>query len=252
MMQVERPNPAVARRDGGAVGARARQWVETRDGRSTRSPGDPRRRILIIDNYDSFVYNIVQWLPLPRAQIEVVRNDAIGVDSVVGNAAIAGVILSPGPMGPAEAGISNDLIAALAPTGTPMLGICLGHQCIGHVYGATVARHATPTHGKATLVRLACDPLFDGLPRELAAGRYHSLHVVDENLADCGLQVTARNVDDGTVMGLRHARWPVFGVQFHPESVLTGAPGRRILANFVALAGRQSNFARLEPACAGE
>ncbi len=151
-------------------------------------------------------------------------------------------------MGPAEAGISNELIAALAPTATPILGICLGHQCIGQVYGATVARHSTPTHGKATLVRLEDDPLFEGLPRELPAGRYHSLHVVDENLAGCGLQVTARNVDDGTVMGLRHARWPVFGVQFHPESVLTGAPGRRILANFVSLAMRQGDLACVQPA----
>jgi anthranilate synthase/aminodeoxychorismate synthase-like glutamine amidotransferase len=195
--------------------------------------------ILIIDNYDSFVYNIVHWLTIPQSRIHVSRNDAISLDEIANSSDIAGIIISPGPMGPADAGISNALIAAMAPTGVPILGICLGHQCIGHVYGARIERHPKPMHGKASLVTLEKDdPLFEGLPADLLVGRYHSLHVVDEGLDARELHVTARNLEDGTVMALRHERWPVFGVQFHPESILTGEPGRRILDNFAALARR--------------
>jgi anthranilate synthase/aminodeoxychorismate synthase-like glutamine amidotransferase len=241
MMQIERANDVVRGVDGAVMGVRGCSQSCAVTQLDLR-----QRSILIIDNYDSFVFNIVQWLRLPRSRIHVVRNDAISPDCVVNNPDIAGVIISPGPMGPSEAGISNRLIAAVAPTGTPLLGICLGHQCIGHVYGATVARHPSPTHGKATLTRLEPGPLFEDVPRELLVGRYHSLHVVDENLARCELKVTARNLADGTVMGLRHARWPIFGVQFHPESVLTGEPGRRILDNFVAMAMRQADLAGCE------
>jgi anthranilate synthase/aminodeoxychorismate synthase-like glutamine amidotransferase len=245
MAQIEPQNRIAGHIEEAGIVAQRRDLLRAYDASATQSGRLAKRSILIIDNYDSFVYNIVQWLRLPRSQIHVSRNDSIGLDGVVNNSDIAGVIISPGPMGPAEAGISNELIAALAPTGTPILGICLGHQCIGHVYGATVARHPIPTHGKATLVRLESTPLFEGLPRELLVGRYHSLHVVDSNLASRKLTVTARNMSDGTVMGLRHVQWPVFGVQFHPESILTGAPGRRILDNFVSLAMRHSNFGSL-------
>jgi anthranilate synthase/aminodeoxychorismate synthase-like glutamine amidotransferase len=205
--------------------------------------------ILIVDNYDSFVYNIVHWLTIPQSRIRVSRNDAISLEEIANSPEIAGIIISPGPMGPADTGISNAMIAALAPTGIPILGICLGHQCIGHVYGARVERHPKPMHGKASLVRLdEYDPLFEGLPIDLLVGRYHSLHVVDKGLEACGLKVTARNLEDGTVMALRHRRWPVFGVQFHPESILTGEAGRRILDNFAALARRYafSRSGRLE------
>jgi anthranilate synthase/aminodeoxychorismate synthase-like glutamine amidotransferase len=140
-------------------------------------------------------------------------------------------------MSPAEAGASVDVILAAARRGLPVLGICLGHQCIGAAFGASVARHPTPIHGKATAVRLSPDPLFEGLPPVIDAGRYHSLHVADRGLGACGLRVVARALEDDTVMAVRHRSFPVVGVQFHPESVLTGEAGRRMLANFAATSG---------------
>jgi anthranilate synthase/aminodeoxychorismate synthase-like glutamine amidotransferase len=148
-------------------------------------------------------------------------------------------------MSPADAGLSVDVILAAARRGLPVLGICLGHQCIGAAFGASVARHPTPIHGKATAVRLSPDPLFEGVPRVINAGRYHSLHVVDRGLEACGLRVVARALEDETVMAIRHRRFPIIGVQFHPESVLTGDVGRRILANFAAascVAGKPSDL----------
>jgi anthranilate synthase/aminodeoxychorismate synthase-like glutamine amidotransferase len=174
-------------------------------------------------------------LPPEVEHIVVRRNDRINVDESVADPGIWGVIISPGPMTPAETGVSTQILVGLACRGVPVLGICLGHQCIAAAFGATVARHPVPTHGKSSQVALSSDPLFDGLPNVITAGRYHSLHVVDDNLERCNLRVIARVVDDGTVMGLRHRGLPVVGVQFHPESILTGEPGRHMLGNFVSI-----------------
>lgn len=192
--------------------------------------------LLLIDNYDSFVYNIVHWINYPEEKILVRRNDEIRVREIEDNPDIRAVILSPGPMGPNEAGVSNAVIHKLGSRGVPTLGICLGHQCIGHVYGCRVERHAMPTHGKQSAVQLKPSPLFDGLGDSITVGRYHSLHVSADEFNHDELEITA-TLDDGTVMALQHKRYPIYGVQFHPESVLTGAPGRAILNNFVKAAG---------------
>lgn len=191
--------------------------------------------ILIIDNYDSFVYNIVQLLPPEAEQIVVCRNDQVAADAMVGDTNICGVIISPGPMTPKETGSATEILVGLASRGVPALGICLGHQCIAAAFGAVVARHPVPTHGKSSPVALSPDPLFESLPGVIEAGRYHSLHVVDHDLARCNLHVIARSVPDGTIMGIRHNTLPVIGVQFHPESILTGEPGRQILDNFISI-----------------
>jgi anthranilate synthase component 2 len=185
--------------------------------------------VVVIDNYDSFTYNLVQYLAELGESVEVVRNDALTVAELAARAPRA-LVVSPGPGRPEDAGISMAAIRALAPT-TPLLGVCLGHQCLGAAFGAAVVRAPVPVHGKTSPIRHFGDPLFGGLPNPFPATRYHSL-VVDAASVPAGLEVTALT-DDGLIMALRHRRWPAYGVQFHPESIAT-TQGRKILANFLS------------------
>jgi para-aminobenzoate synthetase component 2 len=189
-------------------------------------------RIVVIDNYDSFVYNLVQYLGELGADPVVVRHDAVDLDGVTALAP-DGVLVSPGPGRPADAGISNALIAALAGR-IPVLGVCLGHQCIGEVFGGRVVRAPELMHGKTSEISHDGRGVFAGLPEPLVATRYHSLVVAPDGLPDV-LEVSAW-ATDGTVMGLRHRTLAVEGVQFHPESILT-AGGHRLLANWLAACG---------------
>jgi anthranilate synthase/aminodeoxychorismate synthase-like glutamine amidotransferase len=186
--------------------------------------------ILVIDNYDSFTYNLVQYLGELGATLEVVRNDALDVDAVA-RLAPERIVISPGPGNPDQAGVSLDVIRRLGPT-TPILGVCLGHQAIGQAFGATVARARVQMHGKTSDIRHDGRGVFTGLPNPFVATRYHSLVVVPDTVPG-DLEVTAR-AEDGEVMGLRHRRYPVEGVQFHPESILT-VEGKRLLANFLGI-----------------
>ncbi len=185
-------------------------------------------RVAVIDNYDSFTYNLVQYLAELGAEPEVFRNDAVGVDAL---RAFDALVVSPGPGTPADAGVSVEAIRVL--TGTmPVLGVCLGHQALAEAFGGRVVRHH-PVHGKTSEVRHDGGPPFEGLPDRFEATRYHSL-VVDERSLPPQLQVSAWT-EDGVVMGLRHREQPTFGVQFHPESVLT-LEGKNLLRNFLAAA----------------
>jgi anthranilate synthase/aminodeoxychorismate synthase-like glutamine amidotransferase len=195
--------------------------------------GDTRRAVLVIDNFDSFTYNLVQYLGELGAKPIVYRNNAISAGEIEALAPDR-ILISPGPGRPEHAGVSEDVIRAVAPR-IPILGVCLGHQAIGQVFGGTVIRAPRPVHGKASLIQHDGRGLFAGLRAPFAAGRYHSLAVAEEAWPD-ELEVAARAADDGVVMALRHRAWPVHGVQFHPESVLT-AEGRHLLRNFLA-AGR--------------
>ena len=183
--------------------------------------------VLVIDNYDSFTYNLVQYLGELGAELDVVRNDAAGVDELVGRGADRAVV-SPGPGGPADAGVSLELIPRLAEAGTPVLGVCLGLQSLAEAYGGRVVR-GQPIHGKEAAVEHDGRTIYRGLESPLVAGRYHSL-VVDPELPDC-LERSAWSGD--LVMGVRHRQLPAEGVQFHPESVLT-PHGKAILRNFLA------------------
>jgi anthranilate synthase/aminodeoxychorismate synthase-like glutamine amidotransferase len=185
--------------------------------------------ILVIDNYDSFTFNLVQALGELGVEVEVHRNDAIDVAGVRARAPEA-VVLSPGPCTPTEAGISVPLVQALSGT-LPILGVCLGHQSIAHAFGGTVRRGRTVMHGKTSVLRHPGRGLFAGLPDSLVVGRYHSL-VVDAESLPPELEATAYATDDGEVMALRHRQHPTVGVQFHPESVLT-PDGPSILRNFL-------------------
>ncbi len=196
-----------------------------------RSDGRSGPRVLVIDNYDSFVYNLVQYLGELGAVPLVHRHDALSVDDVVALEPDA-VVISPGPGRPEDAGISNAVIERLAGS-TPLLGVCLGHQCIGQVFGGSVVRAPAIVHGKTSQVRHRGDGVLAGLPDPFEATRYHSL-VVDRETLPSDLQVTAQT-DDGTVMAIRHRRLAVEGVQFHPESILTRA-GKQLLGNFLASA----------------
>ncbi|HEX6165161.1 MAG TPA: aminodeoxychorismate/anthranilate synthase component II [Acidimicrobiales bacterium] len=188
-------------------------------------------RVLVIDNYDSFVYNLVQYLGELGAEPLVHRSDELTLDQIEALGPDA-VLISPGPGRPEDAGLSNAVIRRFAGR-RPVLGVCLGHQCIGQVYGAEVVRAAQVMHGKTSLIRHTGTGVFAGLPDPFEATRYHSL-IVDRASVPGVLEVTAWT-DDGTVMGLRHRELAVEGVQFHPESILT-ASGHDLLRNFLALA----------------
>jgi anthranilate synthase/aminodeoxychorismate synthase-like glutamine amidotransferase len=188
-------------------------------------------RVLVIDNYDSFVYNLVQYLGELGAEPLVHRHDELSLTEIEALEPDA-VLISPGPGTPDDAGISNDVITTFAGR-VPVLGVCLGHQCIGQVYGATVVRAAQVMHGKTSVISHTGAGVFAGLPNPLEATRYHSLVVGRDSIPDC-LEVTAET-RDGVVMGLRHRDLPVEGVQFHPESILT-AGGHDLLRNFLAQA----------------
>ncbi len=192
-------------------------------------------RVLVVDNYDSFVYNLVQYLGELGAVPVVHRHDALTLEQIEALAPDA-VLISPGPGRPESAGVSNAVIERFAGR-VPVLGVCLGHQCIGQVYGASVVRAPEVMHGKTSLVHHRGVGVFEGLPSPLEATRYHSL-VVDRASVPDVLEITAET-DDGVVMGLRHRDLDVEGVQFHPESILTVA-GHDLLRNFLARAGHQA------------
>lgn len=187
--------------------------------------------ILLIDNYDSFTYNLSHSLAELGAAIRVVRNDRISVDGALALQPSA-IVLSPGPCAPDQAGICLELVAASASLRIPLLGVCLGHQTIGQYFGGAVVRAPSPMHGKTSLIHHQQDGLFADLPTPFSATRYHSLLVERTSLPDA-LQVTAWS-DDGLIMGLAHRSLPIFGVQFHPESIASEF-GRELLANFLAL-----------------
>ncbi len=185
-------------------------------------------RILIVDNYDSFTYNLAQELGELGALVEVARNDAFTVDELLADLP-HGVVISPGPGRPEDAGLSNDVVSTVAGR-RPLLGVCLGHQCIGQVYGGRVVRAPYLVHGKTSRIYHRREGVFQGLPVPFEATRYHSL-VVERESFPAELKVTAET-GDGLVMGLRHRELEVEGVQFHPESILTGV-GMQLLANFL-------------------
>ena len=184
--------------------------------------------LLMIDNYDSFTYNLYQYLCELGAEVEVARNDKISLEEIQ-DMSPEGIIISPGPSTPLEAGISNDVIRQFGPS-TPTLGVCLGHQCIGHVYGAKVDQAGEIRHGKTSMVSHNGAGVLVGLPYPFQAIRYHSLVVFPETMPDT-LEVTAQT-ENGLVMGLRHKDYPIEGVQFHPESILT-PDGKHLLQNFL-------------------
>jgi anthranilate synthase component 2 len=187
--------------------------------------------VFVIDNYDSFTFNLVQYLGELGALLTVRRNDQVTLDEIR-DLAPGRILVSPGPGRPEEAGLTLDVIRTFG-AATPVLGVCLGHQAIGLAFGGQVVRARQPVHGKTSLIDHDGQGVFAGLPQGFPAGRYHSL-VVDEATLPADLVVCARTRGDGVVMGLRHRAWPVHGVQFHPESVLT-EQGRQILRNFLRL-----------------
>lgn len=183
--------------------------------------------ILVIDNYDSFTYNLVQYLGELGATVKVVRNDQIALEEIH-KLNPERIVISPGPGEPQDGGISNEVIREFGPE-IPVLGVCLGHQCIGQVYGGNITRAPRLMHGKTSPVYHGNDGLFNGVPSPFQATRYHSL-IVEEPLPEC-LQIIAFT-SEGEVMGVRHKEHPVVGVQFHPESILT-EHGKRVLQNFL-------------------
>ncbi|HUP76750.1 MAG TPA: aminodeoxychorismate/anthranilate synthase component II [Acidimicrobiales bacterium] len=190
----------------------------------------PSPRVLVIDNYDSFVYNLVQYLGELGADPVVYRHDALTVDDI-DELAPDGILISPGPGRPEDAGVSNDVLTHHAGK-IPIFGVCLGLQCIGQVFGGNVVRAPQVMHGKTSLIRHDESGMFADLPNPLEATRYHSL-IVDRDSVPACLEITA-TTDDGLVMGLRHREYAIEGVQFHPESILTTG-GHDMLRNFLAL-----------------
>jgi len=188
--------------------------------------------ILLIDNYDSFTYNLFQYLSELGETVVVQRNDKTTIEEIE-KLKPQKIVISPGPSTPQNAGISNDVIKRFGPE-IPLLGVCLGHQCIGYSYGATVGQAKQIMHGKSSLIHHSNKGVFGGLPNPFPAIRYHSLSVKREGLPDC-LEITAWTEDaDNEIMGLKHKQHPVEGIQFHPESFMTGA-GMDILRNFLTL-----------------
>jgi anthranilate synthase/aminodeoxychorismate synthase-like glutamine amidotransferase len=190
--------------------------------------------LLIIDNYDSFTYNLFQYFAELGQQVEVIRNDKT-TPAEIEKLKPERIVISPGPSNPEQAGISNDVIRYFAPK-LPILGVCLGHQCIGYSYGAKVVKARTIMHGKTSQIKHTGQGVFAGLPNPFAAIRYHSLAV--EELPEC-LEVTAWT-DDGTIMGMRHKNYQVEGIQFHPESFMTQG-GKEILRNFLSYGGKKND-----------
>jgi len=192
-----------------------------------------RTMLLLIDNYDSFTYNLVHYLGELGANVEVKRNDQLDVQTAIGMNPSA-IMLSPGPCDPDQAGICLALVEAAAETKTPLIGICLGHQTIGQVFGGKVVRCDDIVHGKMGQMHHKAVGLFNGLPSPFEATRYHSLIVERESLPDC-LEITAE-LEDGTIMGLQHKELPIHGLQFHPESIAS-EHGHAMLKNFLNIAG---------------
>jgi anthranilate synthase/aminodeoxychorismate synthase-like glutamine amidotransferase len=194
----------------------------------TKMPNDSRPMLLLIDNYDSFTYNLAQYFGELGCELVIKRNDEISLDEI---AALAPkhVCISPGPCTPREAGISKDIVLRFG-SKIPILGVCLGHQCIAEAYGGKIMRASTLMHGKSSAIRHNGRGLFSDLPAPFEAGRYHSLVVERRSVPAC-LEIIAES-EDGEIMALRHREFPVYGVQFHPESVLT-RDGKKILARFL-------------------
>lgn len=192
--------------------------------------------ILMIDNYDSFTFNIVQYLTQMGQDVRVYRNDKITTEDIAQFQPQA-IFLSPGPCSPREAGITVAVVRRFY-TKIPIMGVCLGHQSIGFAFGGEVVRAERIMHGKTSLVRHDNKTIFTGLPNPFSAGRYHSLIVKRETLPDC-LEISAET-DEGEIMGFRHKEYPVEGIQFHPESVLT-PQGKRIIKNFLKYTGRKEH-----------
>ena len=194
--------------------------------------------LLMIDNYDSFTYNLHQYLSELGAEVVTVRNDKTSLKEMEGLAP-EGIVISPGPSTPLEAGISNDVIRHFGPK-LPILGVCLGHQCMGYVYGATVDRAGEIRHGKTSMIHHDGKGVLAGLPNPFEAIRYHSLVVYPDTMPDC-LEVTAWT-ENGLIMGLRHKEYPLEGVQFHPESIMTPM-GKPLLRNFLnQLSGNTASY----------
>jgi anthranilate synthase/aminodeoxychorismate synthase-like glutamine amidotransferase len=185
--------------------------------------------VLVIDNYDSFTYNLVQYLGELGAEVQVMRNDVVTVADVA-RAHADRIVISPGPGRPEHAGVTMEVIRQLGER-TPILGVCLGHQAIGAVFGGEVVRAGVPMHGKTSTIEHDGRGVFSGIAGPFQASRYHSLVVAEKSLPP-ELAITARTREDANIMGLRHRTWPVYGVQFHPESILTGE-GKTILRNFL-------------------
>ena len=185
--------------------------------------------VLVIDNYDSFTYNLVQYLGELGAEVQVMRNDQVTIEEVV-EARPDHIVISPGPGRPEDAGVTMSVIRECGRE-TPILGVCLGHQAIGAVFGGDVVRAAAPMHGKTSTIDHDGRGVFSGIAGPFVASRYHSLIVAEKGLPP-ELEVAARTSDGAAIMGLRHREWPVHGVQFHPESILTGE-GKTILGNFL-------------------
>ena len=186
--------------------------------------------MLVIDNYDSFTYNLVQYLGEMQVKMEIRRNDEISIEQIRALQPER-ILISPGPCSPKESGLSNEIIRTFS-ANIPTLGVCLGHQCIGHVFGANVVVNYRMMHGKTSLIKHNGKDLFEGMPNPFAATRYHSLVIERSSMPDC-LEITA-DTDEGEVMGVKHKELPIWGVQFHPESILT-ENGRQILKNFLKL-----------------
>jgi para-aminobenzoate synthetase component II len=186
--------------------------------------------VLVIDNYDSFTYNLVQYLGEMGVELNVLRNDQVTVEQVR-QLNPERILVSPGPCSPRESGFSNEIIRTFGKR-IPTFGVCLGHQCIGHVFGANVIENYRMMHGKTSPIRHNGKDLFEGMPNPFSATRYHSLVIQRDSVPEC-LEITAET-EEGEIMGVRHKELPIWGVQFHPESILT-EHGRQIMSNFLKL-----------------